>query len=618
MSKIAIINVNKCKPDRCNKECKVFCPIEQQKKECINIVTDIEDAGKIKKYAKIVESSCIGCGHCVKKCPFDAIKIVKIPSEITGKIIHRYNANGFRLYKMPVMKSNQIMGLIGANGIGKSTVMQILTGKIKPNFEDFNNQLNSKQIIAQFKGTEMHKYMEKLYDNQLVISIKPQHVETLQKIIAKDLIVSDYIKSKSSYEANDDWYKLVIDTLEISNISNSKISVLSGGELQRLICATTLLKKADVYVFDEPSNYLDVKQRLNVAHLIKSLSAPDRYVMVIEHDLTIMDFIVDYICILYGTAGAFGVVSDPHTTAEAINIYFDGYIPSENMRFRTEEYNLSINSDDKIIVGKNKNTQQMVYENAKINYDGFELNIDAGSFASNSSITLVLGQNGMGKTTLINYFAKLFTSSMSYKPQYLNFDKFVEKNGSFPTVQTFLYNNIQIAMTDAMFRTDVLKPLNIDSLKDHKLNELSGGEMQRVWITYCLGTPAYIYLIDEPSACLDVEQRVTVTKVIKRFILHNQKIAFIVEHDMMMAVSLTHNNEENSQVIFIEKTEYDETNNKKICVANKPESFNVGINQFLKSMNITFRSQTQNGRPRINKLGSAKDTEQKSSGKYYA
>lgn len=157
--------------------------------------------------------------------------------------------------------------------------------------------------------------------------------------------------------------------------------------------------------------------------------------------------------------------------------------------------------------------------------------------------------------------------------------------------------------------------MQINLIKSRLLNQLSGGELQRVWIVYCLGHDAHIYLLDEPSACLDVEQRVTVTKVIKRFILHNQKIAFIVEHDMMMAVSLTHNNEENSQVIFIEKI--DCVNNKKICIANKPDSFSNGINQFLKSMSITFRTQAHNGRPRINKLGSTKDTEQKSIGKYY-
>lgn len=617
MSKIAIININKCKPDRCNHECKTYCPIEQQKKECINIITDIEDAvnNKTRKYAKIIESSCIGCGQCVKKCPFDAIKIVKIPSEVTGKIIHRYNANGFRLYKMPVMKPNHILGLIGANGIGKSTVMQILTNKIQPNFEDFKTKLTFKQIIAQFKGTEMHKYMEKLYNNQLTISIKPQHVESLQKIVPEKTLVSDYIKSKSSFDNTDTWFLTVIETLQINEIINSDISVLSGGELQRLICATTLLKKADVYMFDEPSNYLDVRQRLNISNLIKQLSAPDKYVLVIEHDLTMIDYITDYICILYGTPSAFGVVSDPHTTAEAINIYFDGYIPSENMRFRTEEYNLSINSSENIIIAKTND--KLRYEYSQINFPNFELQITEGSFPTHSSITLVLGQNGIGKTTLINHFAAVFSSTVSYKPQYLSFDKFQEKNGTFPTVEAFLYNNIQKAMTDTMFRTDVLKPLQIDQIKDHKLNQLSGGEMQRLWITFCLGTPAYIYLIDEPSACLDIEQRVTVTKVIKRFILHNQKIAFVVEHDMMMAVSLAHSNEDNSQVIFIEKTNQHNEINKKICVANAPVSFSVGINQFLKSMNITFRTHIQNQRPRINKLGSVKDTEQKSSGKFY-
>lgn len=621
-NRIAIVDREKCKPHKCNKECKKYCPVESQGINCINIIGDMEDItgpnkGKSKqRYAKISETACISCGICVKKCPFDAIKIVNIPSEIGNFIVHRYSENGFRLYKMPVLKSFQILGILGQNGIGKTTVMQILSDKIKPNFEEFDKSFIDNEIISKFKGNEMHKYMEKLYNKELNVVIKPQHVDQLIKYLAikkQDPNVREYLNEHSDYQENDDTRKYVIENLELDNIMDYKVKTLSGGELQRLVCASTILKKANVYIFDEATNFLDVKQRLKIAHLIRSLLGPDKYIVVIEHDLAILDYLADYICLMYGNPGAYGVVSVPCSTANAINIFFDGYIPAENMRFRKEEYNIDlgeINYDEKL------STVCTKYSGSVVEFPNFRLTIQDGSFPSNSSITVILGENGTGKTTFIKYLSKYLDTQVSYKPQYLNIEEFF-KNGKYPTVEEFYHDKIRDSYINEMFKSDVMRPMQIENIKNRKIDELSGGELQRFWIVYCLGTNSHIYLIDEPSACLDIEQRVIVTKIIKRFIIHNKKICFVVEHDIMMAVSMAQ--EMNSQIIVMDNDNNKEEN-KRSFTACKPMAFREGINKFLKSLDITFRTDakySKHNRPRINKYDSIKDREQKASGQYY-
>jgi len=155
------------------------------------------------------------------------------------------------------------------------------------------------------------------------------------------------------------------------------------------------------------------------------------------------------------------------------------------------------------------------------------------------------------------------------------------------------------------FQSDVSKPLNLDNIIDQEVLNLSGGELQRVALCLCLGKPADIYLIDEPSAYLDSEQRIIAAKVIKRFILHSKKTGFVVEHDFIMATYLA------DRVIVYEGEPSQD------CRANSPQSLLSGMNLFLKGLDITFRRDPTNYRPRINKLESVKDKEQKSAGNYF-
>ena len=106
--------------------------------------------------------------------------------------------------------------------------------------------------------------------------------------------------------------------------------------LQRFAIAMVCIQRADMFMFDEPSSYLDVKQRLNASQAIRRLITPERYVIVVEHDLAVLDYLSDFICCLYGVPGAYGVVTMPSSVREGINIFLDGFIPTENLRFREE------------------------------------------------------------------------------------------------------------------------------------------------------------------------------------------------------------------------------------------------------------------------------------------
>ncbi|KAK8508293.1 hypothetical protein V6N13_055741 [Hibiscus sabdariffa] len=132
--------------------------------------------------------------------------------------------------------------------------------------------------------------------------------------------------------------------LELNSVIDRNVTDLSGGELQRFAIAYVAIQNAEIYMFDEPSSYLDVKQRLKVAQVIRSLLRPDSYVIVVEHDLSVLDYLSDFICCLYGKPGAYGVVTLPFSVREGINIFLAGFVPTENLRFRAESLTFKVHA----------------------------------------------------------------------------------------------------------------------------------------------------------------------------------------------------------------------------------------------------------------------------------
>jgi ATP-binding cassette subfamily E protein 1 len=587
--RIAIVNADKCKPKKCKQECRKCCPINKAGKLCIEVTP-------ASKLCHISENLCIGCGLCVKKCPFEAIKIINLPTNLSKLTTHRYGPNSFKLHRLPTPRAGQVLGLVGSNGTGKSTALQILANKVKPNLGNFENPPDWADIIKYFRGSELQNFFTKLLEDELKATIKPQYVDSIPKFVKGKL--KDIIAKKDERGVSDKLLK----ELDLAHLLERNIDDLSGGELQRFAILIVAMQKKAIYMLDEPSSYLDVKQRLRAAECIRGLLSSEVYVICVEHDLSILDYLSDFVCCLYGEPGAYGVVTMPFSVREGINIFLAGFVPTENLRFREIELSFKV---AEVIDQELSHTATYKYPNMSKTLGTFKLQIEAGSF-TNSQIVVMLGENGTGKTTFIRMLAgqdqekkeEVPELNVSYKPQKIA-PKF---EGS---VSELLESRLKGVYSDPQFVSDVVRPLHIDHVKDNEVKTLSGGELQRVALVLALGKPADVYLIDEPSAYLDSEQRIIASKVIKRFILNSKKAGFVVEHDFIMATYLA------DLVIVYEGTP------GRDCIAHTPQNLISGMNKFLCLMGITFRRDPTNFRPRINKLESQKDKEQKLTGNFF-
>ena len=551
------------------------------------------------KYPIISETLCSGCGICVKKCPFNAITIVNTPEAVEAEASHRYGVNQFALFRLPIPRQGKVLGIIGRNGAGKSTVLRILAGEIKPNLGNITDAPDWDEIIQFYRGSELQSYFENLSKGVLKISYKPQYITNIPKVY--NGVVGDLIAKVDERGVAE---KLMRD-LYLETIWGSQLSTLSGGELQCVAIAATAAKEVDVYLFDEPSSYLDIFQRITAAKIIRGLAETGKTVICVEHDLAALDFLSDYTCVLFGEPGVYGIVSHPYGVKEGINIFLDGYLPDENIRFREEGITFSKAPVPKIV--QKEVSHLLVYNGFEIKLDGFKLEAHSGD-VKKSEVIGILGANGIGKTTFIKVLAGLLkpdtpftgtgTLKVSYKPQYLE----NTYNGS---VREFLLSVAKTPVLDPSTKSGIITPLELGDLMDKPIPILSGGELQRVAIAGCLLRDADIYLIDEPSAFLDVEQRFAAAKIIRRIVESKGKAAFIIEHDLIMCDHVA-----DRLIIF-------EGYPSRKGLANSPQDMRGGMNMFLKMMNITLRRDVKTGRPRINKIGSKLDTAQKSIGEYY-
>ncbi|HET7337518.1 MAG TPA: ribosome biogenesis/translation initiation ATPase RLI, partial [Candidatus Nitrosotalea sp.] len=575
---------------KCGLECIKYCPVNKMGQDCIVLN---EETAK----AQIDENICNGCGICVKVCPFDAITIVNLAEELKSDKIHQYGQNAFRLYRIPSLKKGQVMGLLGRNGIGKSTVVSILSGNLRPNLGNYDSPPEWSEVLKHFQGTELKPHFEKIANNELKASIKPQQVYNLAKVFdgnAKELLEKYDQRGKT---------KELVQQLGLQNSLENKLTDLSGGELQRIAVAVAASRESDFYFFDEPSSYNDVFQRIGVAKVIQDLAKIGKSVMVVEHDLTLLDYLSDFIEILYGEPAAYGIVANMLSTKVGINVFLDGYLPNENVRFRDAafKFDASTSTDEFVTIENIIN-----YPNLEKKFANFSLSIEAGRVRK-SEVLGIVGANALGKTTMMKMIAgveKPDTGSIetkvkiAYKPQYLTNDYDIE-------VIALLEKAYGGSIQETPEEEVIINPMKIKKLYNKSVKNLSGGELQKVAIGACLLQKVDVYALDEPSAFLDVEDRIAMAKLIQRYVRSYGKSAIIVDHDIQLMDLIS-----DSIVIF-----HGTPGREGYATTPKPKV--DGMNEFLRSLDMTYRRDETSMRPRVNKLESRLDREQKQSGKFY-
>ena len=585
--RVAVLLEERCKPNS-----NAFAYLKKYSEMCERECIQVEGSK-----CKILETACPVCFTRAKHCPDGAVKIINLPEELDTDLTHSYGENSFRLFRLPSPRQEQIVGILGPNGIGKSTAINLLSGTYRPNLGDWENSSPDwDEVISTFPRGELRDYLGMVSTGEVSIAVKPQYIDKLPRIF--DGEVRELLARVDDRREMENYTEL----MGISHILDRKLGDLSGGELQRVAICATLLKEADVYFFDEPSSYLDIYERMRMVGVVRGLAEKGKRVLVVEHDLAILDVLCNSIHVIYGERSAYGIFTPPRSTRTAINAYLDGFLPEENVRIRDKPI--------QFLRGRNRGEEVgnpiLKWGDIEKTLGDFSLTTGKGEVKS-AEVVGVVGPNATGKTTLVKIIAGeidpdegwcTMDAKVSYKPQHVRADF----EG---TVQEWLDTEIGGKWRSGEFHTQVTRALQVDKMVDLHATKLSGGELQAVSIAICLGKEADLYLFDEPSAHLDANARMEAAKAIRRTMESNEKAAMVIDHDTYFLDIVS-----DSVLVF----QGEGGDNGK---AIGPLSLRNGMNLFLSDADVTFRRDIESHRPRINKPSSRKDREQKSSGEYF-
>ena len=585
--RVAVLLEERCKPNS-----NAFAYLKKYSQMCERECIQVEGSK-----CKILETACPVCFTRAKHCPDGAVKIINLPEELDTDLTHSYGENAFRLFRLPSPKQEQIVGILGPNGIGKSTAINLLSGTFRPNLGDWSNSSPDwDEVISTFPRGELRDYLGMVSTGEVSIAVKPQYIDKLPRIF--DGEVRELLARVDDRGEMENYTQL----MGITHILDRKLGDLSGGELQRVAICATLLKEADVYFFDEPSSYLDIYERMRMVGVVRGLAEKGKRVLVVEHDLAILDVLCDLIHVIYGERSAYGIFTPPRSTRTAINAYLDGFLPEENVRIRDKPI--------QFLRGRNRGeevgTPILKWGDIEKTLGDFRLTTGKGEVKS-AEVVGVVGPNATGKTTLVKIIAGemdpdqgwcTMDAKVSYKPQHVRADF----EG---TVQEWLDTELGGKWRSGEFHTQVTRALQVDKMVDLHATKLSGGELQAVSIAICLGKEADLYLFDEPSAHLDANARMEAAKAIRRTMESNEKAAMVIDHDTYFLDIVS-----DSVLVF-----QGEGGDHGKAVG--PLSLRKGMNLFLSDADVTFRRDIESHRPRINKPSSRKDREQKSSGEYF-
>jgi len=341
-----------------------------------------------------------------------------------------------------------------------------------------------------------------------------------------------------------------------------------------------------------------------VARLLRRLGE-SKGVIVVEHDLALLDYLADAAHLIYGTPAAFGVVSHPIPMRSAINTYLTGYLKDENVRFRTDPVRFVAHPPKPAA----RANALVAFPELEKEFPGFRLSVGAGTLGTGQTVGIV-GPNATGKTTFVRMLAGVepptrgappANVTVSYKPQYLK------------ATQPASLRERQVALAadptfdGKLFERELVPGLHLDEILDVALPDLSGGELQRAAVALALARTATLYLLDEPSAYLDADERMAMARLVRRQVERQAVSALVVDHDVYFLDLAC-----DELMVF-----RPDAPDGRAGRGDGPFAMREGMNRLLAEVGVTFRRDAETLRPRINREGSALDREQRARGEYY-
>ncbi|MBI5225339.1 ATP-binding cassette domain-containing protein [Candidatus Micrarchaeota archaeon] len=567
MSRIAIVDRNLCNPVRCNLECMRACPSNRLRKECTFLVDKKTGEKHIDfkyEYTKEVKSNSVafieptlsqGCNICAKACPFHAIDIVNLPEAKEEERVFSYGKNAFSLYKLAIPKTG-IVAIVGENGCGKSTNLKLIAGKLAP---------------QKFPTKEIKQYFEKSNEKDLVY--KPQEISALGEKRTVGQILSGIDEGNRLSEL-----KAVFD---LDKIYDREMEKLSGGELQKVVVVAALLKERETYFLDEPFSFLDYIYRIRlINYLLEKFS--NRKVLIVDHDISLLSYLCKQSYLLFGEPSAYGIVSQVYATDRAINMFMEGHIGPENMRFREEAIAY------RHYVSETHKNKLLEIPKLKAERGEFKIENDLQIPIFEGEIVGIAGKNGIGKSTFCREIFDRQGEGAAFKEQILNREnslagKYFQRND--------------------LFSDNYIKAMKMAKLEFYDIRKLSGGELQKLEIFKTLNQQKPLYVLDEPTNMLDVRARIMLSKMMRERAENNCAI-IVVDHDL----EFLYNSVDRLLVMNGESGKSGHVEG----IYEKEE----GVSRLLSDFDLSYRRDNESKRLKLNKAGSKKDAIARETGKF--
>ncbi|MFH1257745.1 MAG: ATP-binding cassette domain-containing protein, partial [Candidatus Micrarchaeota archaeon] len=557
MSRIAIVDRNLCNPLKCNLECMRACPSNRLRKECTFLVNKKTGEKHIDfkyEYSKEIKSNSVafiepslsqGCNICAKACPFHAINVVNLPEAKKEELVYSYGKNGFQLYKLAIPRTG-IVAIVGENGVGKSTNLKLIAGKL---------------AAQKFPSKEIKEYFEKLKPDALVY--KPQEISGMgeKRKVCELLKHVDERKELGKLK----------EIFDLDRIWERELQQLSGGELQKVVVCAALLREKETYFLDEPFSFLDYVYRIRlINYLLENFQ--QKKVLIIDHDISLLSYLCKQSYLMFGEPGAYGIVSQVYGTDRAINMFIEGYIGPENMRFREERIAY------KHYMGETHRKKLMEIPKMEMKRGEFVVKNPSAIQINEGEIVGIAGKNGIGKSTICRRIFEEHPTTAAFKEQILAREndiagKYFEKRD--------------------LFSENYLHQMKMRKLEYYNIEKLSGGELQKLEIFRALNQEKALYILDEPTNMLDVSSRILLSKVFRERVAADRAV-LVVDHDL----EFLHNTVDRLIVMEGESGKHGEV----AGIFDKDE----GVRMLMAEFDLSYRRDTDTKRLKLNKKGSKK------------